>query len=198
MITVGNKSYELIHEYKDGWNQDSFRARYSEVLERYDYIVGDWGYNQLRLRGFFRDNHPKASKDALIGTVQDYLNEYCNFGCAYFVLQKLPSSAKERKTTELEHADKPNGESTFTDRTDAAGMEKHYQEDTPDVHDLNKDESSHQAANRGHASSREFHKRDTHRGEAGKREHGRSESAKSGFRGKPKHNQGNSMKKQAP
>ena len=26
--------------------------RFSEVLARYDYIVGDWGYEQLRLRGF--------------------------------------------------------------------------------------------------------------------------------------------------
>lgn len=89
MIHIGGKTYQLIKENKGGWNQEVFRDRYSEVLERYDYIVGDWGYEKLRLRGFLRDNHPKATKDTSISGLQDYLNEYCNFGCAYFVLEKV-------------------------------------------------------------------------------------------------------------
>jgi uncharacterized protein YutD len=89
MIHIGGKTYELITDHKNGWNQEVFKNRYSEVLDRYDYIVGDWGYNQLRLRGFFKDNSPKATKDSAISSLQDYLNEYCNFGCAYFVLQKV-------------------------------------------------------------------------------------------------------------
>ncbi|GAB2676077.1 YutD-like domain-containing protein [Paenibacillus thermoaerophilus] len=86
---VGNKVYELVGEHKSGFNYEAFRDRYSEVLDRYDYIVGDWGYNMLRLKGFFRENHPKANKETSIALLQDYLNEYCNFGCAYFVLEKV-------------------------------------------------------------------------------------------------------------
>ncbi|AFC27968.1 hypothetical protein PM3016_1029 [Paenibacillus mucilaginosus 3016] len=91
MIHIAGKSYEVIVDHKNGWRFEAFRERYSEVLERYDYIVGDWGYSQLRLRGFFKDNHPKATRDSSISTLQDYLNEYCNFGCAYFIIEKVAS-----------------------------------------------------------------------------------------------------------
>ena len=67
---------------------EAFRERFSDVLERYDYVVGDWGYNQLRLKGFFRDNHPKVTRDSAFSCMVDYINEYCNFGCAYFVLHE--------------------------------------------------------------------------------------------------------------
>lgn len=102
MIVIGNKSYEVLKDHRNGWNPEAFRERYSEVLERYDYIVGDWGYNQLRLKGFYRDNHPKAAKDSTFSSMSDYINEYCNFGCAHFVLQKSKEQkeAKERDSKE--------------------------------------------------------------------------------------------------
>ncbi len=90
MILVGGKAYELIQEHKDAWKPEAFKERYSEVLDRYDYIVGDWGYNQLRLKGFFKDGSNKGPKEAAIASVQDYIQEYCNFGCAYFILERLP------------------------------------------------------------------------------------------------------------
>ncbi|TVX87079.1 YutD-like domain-containing protein [Paenibacillus agilis] len=89
MIHIGGRTYELVHEYRNAWNPDFFRERYSEVLERYDYILGDWGYNQLRLKGFFKEGHPKATKESAIASMMDYVNEYCNFGCAYFVLERV-------------------------------------------------------------------------------------------------------------
>ena len=96
LIHIGGKSYELIVENKSGWKPEIFRERYSEVLERYDYIVGDWGYNQLRLKGFFKDNYQKAAKDSIFSSVSDYINEYCNFGCAYFILEKKESARRDR------------------------------------------------------------------------------------------------------
>lgn len=94
MIHILGKTYELLVDHKDGWNAEVFRDRYSEVLDRYDYIVGDWGYNQLRLKGFFRDNHPRATKESSFSAVFDYLHEYCNFGCAYFILERADSKKK--------------------------------------------------------------------------------------------------------
>ncbi|KAF9118414.1 hypothetical protein BGX30_004588 [Mortierella sp. GBA39] len=98
LILIGGKNYEVLKDHKDGWNLEAFRERYSEVLDRYDYIVGDWGYSQLRLKGFYRDKHPKATKDTAISGMMDYINEYCNFGCAYFVLQKSRESQPKEKT----------------------------------------------------------------------------------------------------
>lgn len=94
MIQLGGKVFELAYENKNGWNFEAFRERYSDVLDRYDYIVGDWGYNQLRLKGFFREGNPKASKETCISTLQEYIQEYCNFGCAYFVLERIHGKKK--------------------------------------------------------------------------------------------------------
>jgi uncharacterized protein YutD len=89
MICINNICYELVENVKNAFNEEAFRARYADILSKYDYIVGDWGYNQLRLRGFFDDHNQKATYDTKISTLSEYLYEYCNFGCAYFVLRKV-------------------------------------------------------------------------------------------------------------
>ncbi|MBQ3434459.1 MAG: DUF1027 domain-containing protein [Selenomonadaceae bacterium] len=89
VICVNNHCYELVENVKNAFNEEAFRARYADILGKYDYIVGDWGYNQLRLRGFFDDHNQKATYDTKISTLSEYLYEYCNFGCAYFVLRKV-------------------------------------------------------------------------------------------------------------
>lgn len=92
MIVVGGKQYELIKDHKNGWDEDVFKTRYSDVLARFDYIVGDWGYNQMRLKGFFESGHPKVPRESLIDYLQEYIDEYCNFGCAYFIIKKVKKS----------------------------------------------------------------------------------------------------------
>jgi uncharacterized protein YutD len=96
LIQIGGRTYELIQNYRDAWDPEAFKQRYSEVLDRYDYIIGDWGYEKLRLKGFLRDNHPKANRDTAYSGITDYINEYCNFGCAYFVLQKVKDNHKDK------------------------------------------------------------------------------------------------------
>lgn len=90
MIRIHRHHYELVADHKNGWNADAFRERYSEILSKYDYIVGDWGYGQLRLKGFFEDKNPKAKRHSRISQLEEYVHEYCNFGCAYFVLRRVP------------------------------------------------------------------------------------------------------------
>ena len=89
MIELNGKKYELIENIKDGFQPDAVSERYADILKKYDYIVGDWGYSQLRLKGFYRKEHSKASFDSKIDMLEDYLYEYCNFGCAYFILKKI-------------------------------------------------------------------------------------------------------------
>lgn len=88
-MIINNQEYELLEDFRSGFNEEALQERYSEILSKYDYIVGDWGYGQLRLKGFFDDQNPKSSYDTKISTLKDYLYEYCNFGCQYFVLKKV-------------------------------------------------------------------------------------------------------------
>jgi uncharacterized protein YutD len=96
MIQIQGTLYEVVQDVRNGWNPEAFKERYSEVLSKYDYIVGDWGYSQLRLRGFYDDQNKKAkaSFDAKISTLDEYIQEYCNFGCAYFVVKKCKPEKK--------------------------------------------------------------------------------------------------------
>ncbi|MBM7570967.1 uncharacterized protein YutD [Aquibacillus albus] len=89
MIEIQGMKYEVLENKKDGFQEEVLKERYSEILNKYDYIVGDWGYEQLRLKGFYDDQNPKATFDTKISTLDDYLYEYCNFGCAYFVMKRM-------------------------------------------------------------------------------------------------------------
>ncbi|HLQ70375.1 MAG TPA: YutD family protein [Bacillota bacterium] len=89
MVEIKGQAYKIMENKKNAFHQGSFEERYSDILSKYDFIVGDWGYEQLRLKGFYNDRHAKASFDTKISSFEDYLYEYCNFGCAYFVLQKV-------------------------------------------------------------------------------------------------------------
>ena len=100
MITLEQWNYEILIDYREGFKEEALTARYSEILSKYDYILGDWGYGQLRLKGFFEDTNHKATYDTKISTLQDYLYEYCNFGCAYFVIRKAGKAVVPIEETE--------------------------------------------------------------------------------------------------
>jgi len=89
LIELYGQQYKLIENVKDGFQATELEERFSDILKKYDFIVGDWAYDQLRLKGFYHDDHAKASFDTKISFLDDYLYEYCNFGCAYFVLEKI-------------------------------------------------------------------------------------------------------------
>ncbi|MUG86412.1 DUF1027 domain-containing protein [Paenibacillus timonensis] len=118
MIQIGGRTYELIQNYREAWDPEAFKQRYSEVLDRYDYIIGDWGYEKLRLKGFLRDNHHKANRDTAYSGITDYINEYCNFGCAYFVLQKVKDNHKDKDNPK--DKDAGNGKVEQLQETEAA------------------------------------------------------------------------------
>ena len=104
-LMIGNRQYKLVMDYREGFKPEKLGERYSEVLARYDYIVGDWGYEQLRLKGFFEKDNRKALPDQRIDMLEDYLYEYCNFGCAYFVIQRV--GGKKEKSTSRRRKKKP-------------------------------------------------------------------------------------------
>ena len=79
-------TFELVENQNDAFDATVFGQRFSEVLTKFDYIVGDWSNEQLRLRGFYKDDRPVTDAEK-ISRLEDYLLEYCSYGCAYFVLE---------------------------------------------------------------------------------------------------------------
>lgn len=88
-FTLNGHPYELVKNYRDGFDADQFAIHFSAILSKYDYIVGDWGFDALRLRGFYAKGNPDYSVDRDVKTIEDYLFEDCNFGCPYFVVHNI-------------------------------------------------------------------------------------------------------------
>ncbi|MFM0899201.1 DUF1027 domain-containing protein [Streptococcus suis] len=99
-VVSENIELDLLEDYKEAFDQTIFGQRFSPLMLKFDFIVGDWGNEQLRLRGFYTDDK-NVKSDLKISRLDDYLTEYCNFGCAYFVLanpnpQDLPAEEEDR------------------------------------------------------------------------------------------------------
>ncbi|UQS83875.1 YutD family protein [Bombilactobacillus thymidiniphilus] len=116
-IKINQVAYTLVLDHAAGFDRQRLAMRYNDVLDKYDYIVGDWGYGQLRLRGFYDVKRSQAKIDQKINTLQDYLLEYCNFGCAYFVLERdhkvNMDSSKNKKTKQFNRSSKAPKEVKF-------------------------------------------------------------------------------------
>lgn len=117
MIRTQAGVYELVEEGRNGWNHEAFKERYSDILDKYDYIVGDWGYSQLRLRGFYENTNKKIPFEQKIAALDEYLQEFCNFGCAYFVLKKVrtlgthPFTQEEQEAAQLQEIQQAEADS---------------------------------------------------------------------------------------
>lgn len=86
---VDNNTYELTKNYKNGFDYDSFKERYTEYFEDYDYILGDWSYGKLRLKGFCKKENKKYKTLNDIDTVEDYIKVNGAYDCKYFILKKV-------------------------------------------------------------------------------------------------------------
>lgn len=93
-IQIKSQSYQVAINYREGFQLDAFKHRYQDYFEKFDFIVGDWASDMLRLRGFFQIGTRKVPRDQQIDFLDDYLKEYCNFGAAYFVLAKTEALDK--------------------------------------------------------------------------------------------------------
>ena len=87
-IIINEISYEIIEDYNEGFDETEFKERYTEYFEGYDYILGDWSYGKLRLKGFCNKKNKFFKKINNYNKKDEYLKEKCSYGCKYFVAKK--------------------------------------------------------------------------------------------------------------
>ena len=87
-IDVENNKYELIKNYKDGFDLNEFISHYTDFFNDYDYIVGDIAYGKLRLKGFYDEKNKKANKINNYKNLDNYLKINCAPDCKYFIAKK--------------------------------------------------------------------------------------------------------------
>lgn len=121
---------ELVDNDKEGFKLENFQQRFSDILLKYDYILGDWSSDELRLRGFYKDERV-VKNDSKIGRLDDYLKEYCNFDCAYFLLENPEPKEPQREEEERPRCKRDNRKRRSRQKSnrDRQDLKVHGQED---------------------------------------------------------------------
>lgn len=87
-ITIENQKYLIMKNEKNGLKQDILEEKFTDYFKNFDYIVGDWAYGKLRLKGFNNKKNPNFKPYNDIDKVEEYLISYCAYQCSYFILSK--------------------------------------------------------------------------------------------------------------
>lgn len=86
-IEIDNNEYELIKEYKNGFDKEEFISHYTDYYEDYDYLVGDIAYGKLRLKGFYDSKNKKVKEYNNYKNIDKYLQDNCAVDCKYYILK---------------------------------------------------------------------------------------------------------------
>jgi uncharacterized protein YutD len=95
-ININNKKYEIIQDKNDAIVLEEIEEKLTDYFDNFDFIVGDWAYGKLRLKGFYEENNEKTSDINNIKNLDEYINNYCAYGCKYFVLKNLNFGKSEK------------------------------------------------------------------------------------------------------
>jgi len=96
MVTL-SENYTVLKEFRTKFDPELFDEKIVQVLLKYDFIVGDFADDHLRLKGFYHDRHidNKSSKKA--SKIEQYLKESCNYMCPHYVLEKIQDEPQRKK-----------------------------------------------------------------------------------------------------
>ena len=88
-INLENNEYEVIENINDCLNIEELTNKYTDYFEPYDYILGDYAYGKLRLKGFCDRSNKKVNNINDIRGKDLYLKNQCAYHCNYFLIKKI-------------------------------------------------------------------------------------------------------------
>lgn len=87
-IIVNDITYEVISNYRDAIDIEVLKEKITDYYDGFDYIVGDWAYNKLRLKGFYDSSNKNCKEYNNIKYVDDYIKNNCAYGCKWFSIKR--------------------------------------------------------------------------------------------------------------
>ena len=90
-IILNEIEYKLLEDYRDCFLLDEVKEKLNDTdyFNEFDYILGDYSYDKLRLKGFYKKDNKNAKELNSFEFIKDYINDYCSYGCKYFILEKV-------------------------------------------------------------------------------------------------------------
>ena len=88
-VKIKDKDYALIKDYKNGFELTEVEDRWTEYFDVYDYVLGDWSYGKLRLKGFCEKSNEMFKSINDFEKIEEYIKDNCAYECRYFIIKKV-------------------------------------------------------------------------------------------------------------
>lgn len=87
-ILLNDNNYQLIENKNNCFNTEEVIPKFTEYFDTFDYVLGDYSYGKLRLKGFY--DSANSCKTAIndVSQWKEYIKNYCAYECNYFLLKK--------------------------------------------------------------------------------------------------------------
>ncbi|MCL1989349.1 MAG: YutD family protein [Defluviitaleaceae bacterium] len=98
-MAMASENYTVLKAFRTEFNPDQFNEKIVHVLLKYDFIVGDFSDNHLRLKGFYHDKRRDVESTKKASKIDAYIKDSCNYMCPHYILEKiqlLPSYKKPK------------------------------------------------------------------------------------------------------
>lgn len=88
-IEINDLKYQLVKDVNEGFDYDVLKDKATDYFNDFDYIVGDWAYGKLRLKGFYNSKNKNCRNINNINELDNYIEKRCAYGCRWFQIEKL-------------------------------------------------------------------------------------------------------------
>lgn len=89
-INLNGIEYKIVKNYMECFDLEEVadKLKDTDYFNDFDYILGDYSYDKLRLKGFYRKDSKKVKKINNYEYIDNYIREYCSYGCRHFIIEK--------------------------------------------------------------------------------------------------------------
>lgn len=112
-----SENYTVLKEFRTEFDTEQFNEKIAQVLLKYDFLVGDYADNHLRLKGFYHDRRRDVEPGKKAARIEKYIKESCNYMCPHFVLEKIQKeslSQQKKKPHKKHYKKRPNRNNSTT------------------------------------------------------------------------------------
>lgn len=88
-IKINDKEYEVLNNEKDAIDIEVLSQKITDYYDSFDYIVGDYAYGKVRLKGFNDKTNKNFKEINNIKNLEKYIENSCAYGCRWFCIKKL-------------------------------------------------------------------------------------------------------------
>lgn len=99
-MTTLSDNYTVLKEFRTEFDPTQFNAKIVQVLLKYDFLVGDFADDQLRLKGFYHNKRRNIEANKRATIIEKYITESCNYMCPHYVLEKIQDTPEIKNTND--------------------------------------------------------------------------------------------------